>query len=94
MRFLETKSMNDWISFPVIALGYHWKTADFDIFIASAQYAALKTGAEMGKLSMDKSKQEKQAGDVVNKMFAVLIGMSVPLQIYFNVPGKTSGFRF
>ena len=45
----------------------------------------------MGKLSMDKSKQEKQAGDVVNKMFAVLIGMSVPLQIYFNVPGKTLG---
>ena len=63
-------------------------TTFFDIFIASAQYAALKTGAEMGKLSMDKSKQEKQAGDAVNKMFAVLIGMSVPLQIYFNVPGK------
>ena len=42
----------------------------------------------MGKITMDKSKQEKQAGDAVNKMFAVLIGMSFPLQIYFNVPGK------
>ena len=42
----------------------------------------------MGKITMDKSKQEKQAGDVVNKMFAVLIGISFPLQIYFNVPGK------
>ena len=61
----------------------------FDISIlASAQYAALKSGAEMGKITMDKSKQEKQAGDVVNKMFAVLIGISFPLQIYFNVPGK------
>ena len=65
------------------------KRAVFYISIlASAQYAALKSGAEMGKITMDKSKQEKQAGDVVNKMFAVLIGISFPLQIYFNVPGK------
>ena len=60
----------------------------FIAILASAQYAALKSGAEMGKITMDKSKQEKQAGDVVNKMFAVLIGISFPLQIYFNVPGK------
>ena len=68
---------------------YFQKRAVFDISIlASAQYSALKSGAEMGKITMDKSKQEKQAGDVVNKMFAVLIGISFPLQIYFNVPGK------
>jgi len=60
------------------------------LIASSAQYAALKSGAEMGKLSMDKSKQEKQAGDIVNKMFAVLIGMSFPLQIYFNVPAYLS----
>ena len=42
----------------------------------------------MGNITMDKSKQEKQAGDIVNKMFAVFIGISFPLQIYFNVPGK------
>ena len=60
----------------------------WDLILASAQYAALKSGAEMGKITMDKSKQEKQAGDIVNKMFAVFIGISFPLQIYFNVPGK------
>jgi len=59
-------------------------------FASYAQYLALKSGAEMGKLSMDKSEQEEKAGDAVNKIFGFFIGLSFPLQIYFNLPAYLS----
>jgi len=75
---------------PILETNIFENSILFSLLASSAQYAALKSGAEMGKITMDKSKQEKQAGDVVNKMFAVLIGISFPLQIYFNVPAYLS----